>query len=71
MVGLFRPSRPDFIETLLCDQLPFPRNHTLFRPSRPDFIETTAFTARMINPAKLFRPSRPDFIETHLGESAN
>ena len=37
---LFRPSRPDFIETENTRATPTPR-FRLFRPSRPDFIETT------------------------------
>ena len=36
---LFRPSRPDFIETYLV-LVPVNSVSILFRPSRPDFIET-------------------------------
>ena len=36
---LFRPSRPDFIETVIFTGL-FEPTIKLFRPSRPDFIET-------------------------------
>ena len=38
-VELFRPSRPDFIETGY-DSLDISAITALFRPSRPDFIET-------------------------------
>ena len=38
--GLFRPSRPDFIETKL-RQFLGDHDPGLFRPSRPDFIETS------------------------------
>ena len=37
--SLFRPSRPDFIETLRAES-DLGRRSELFRPSRPDFIET-------------------------------
>ena len=37
---LFRPSRPDFIETLHNQHRAAPDAPCLFRPSRPDFIET-------------------------------
>ena len=37
--GLFRPSRPDFIETPV-DEVGCLVGCGLFRPSRPDFIET-------------------------------
>ena len=37
---LFRPSRPDFIETSFRRLLAV-ASMSLFRPSRPDFIETT------------------------------
>ena len=62
--GLFRPSRPDFIETG-SGRTMFSGVAPLFRPSRPDFIETIwplAFASLPI--PELFRPSRPDFIET-------
>ena len=36
---LFRPSRPDFIETKTIE-LTVKGKNILFRPSRPDFIET-------------------------------
>ena len=36
---LFRPSRPDFIETLVAVIITVSQPR-LFRPSRPDFIET-------------------------------
>ena len=39
MRELFRPSRPDSIETLGADEYLYVRN-LLFRPSRPDSIET-------------------------------
>ena len=39
--ALFRPSRPDFIETLHLNSL-YGKFAGLFRPSRPDFIETSA-----------------------------
>ena len=39
--GLFRPSRPDFIETPDRGR-GFRAPPSLFRPSRPDFIETTS-----------------------------
>ena len=60
---LFRPSRPDFIET----STPTPTPYTcsaLFRPSRPDFIETSSAATFFTRTGRLFRPSRPDFIET-------
>ena len=63
---LFRPSRPDFIETDSADRRQ-ERRGGLFRPSRPDFIETLIFNlflGWLIS--KLFRPSRPDFIETYM-----
>ena len=68
---MFRPSRPDSIET--------PRKRgfflayesiRLFRPSRPDSIETSMASSRDELMETLFRPSRPDsietFTETHL-----
>ena len=63
---LFRPSRPDFIETIFRSIYPCQVVHTLFRPSRPDFIETPGTCSRPRIPHTLFRPSRPDFIETSL-----
>ena len=39
--GLFRPSRPDFIETEAKELFTWLNNYLLFRPSRPDFIETS------------------------------
>ena len=60
---LFRPSRPDFIET--DGRLREIRDAaSLFRPSRPDFIETKRYTDAGRADDVLFRPSRPDFIET-------
>ena len=38
--GLFRPSRPDFIETTQETRRVESWHTRLFRPSRPDFIET-------------------------------
>ena len=42
---LFRPSRPDFIETRL-RVVGWQIYRTLFRPSRPDFIETIDSASR-------------------------
>ena len=39
---MFRPSRPDFIETKTIE-LTVKGKNILFRPSRPDFIETKEF----------------------------
>ena len=39
-LSLFRPSRPDFIETDSGLESHAPVIDALFRPSRPDFIET-------------------------------
>ena len=62
---LFRPSRPDFIETS-AHMSEKPLWSILFRPSRPDFIETFPFRVACEQYDRLFRPSRPDFIETSL-----
>ena len=62
---LFRPSRPDFIETRgPCRAGRHRRSGPLFRPSRPDFIETGSPCEVRSRVVPLFRPSRPDFIET-------
>ena len=61
---LFRPSRPDSIETL---RRLWRRHYAigLFRPSRPDSIETpTPSHDWHHRDTELFRPSRPDSIET-------
>ena len=62
-ITLFRPSRPDFIETIIVPGADAPERK-LFRPSRPDFIETPQRFKAFKATASLFRPSRPDFIET-------
>ena len=63
---LFRPSRPDSIETLLSDVVERGAVSGLFRPSRPDSIETGAGGAALDDGGGLFRPSRPDSIETQV-----
>ena len=70
IVGLFRPSRPDFIETSGSRKDTQTRRAGLFRPSRPDFIETQRAGAHTRACARLFRPSRPDFIETDKNRPA-
>ena len=62
--SLFRPSRPDFIETYLWYVSLKSELWGLFRPSRPDFIETYLPLTPEARGGALFRPSRPDFIET-------
>ena len=47
---LFRPSRPDFIETFDIDFQRSRRSSKLFRPSRPDFIETCNVSSTLHTP---------------------
>ena len=62
--GLFRSSRPDYIETPQKREHVF-RDEALFRSSRPDYIETCIGDIAIITLRyQLFRSSRPDYIET-------
>ena len=61
---LFRPSRPDSIETYMLEKNIHTASRGLFRPSRPDSIETDNHLSDAADKTELFRPSRPDSIET-------
>jgi len=60
---LFRPSRPDFIETLAGRPEHEARYHCSGHLGRTSLRQYCAL-AFLTRVQELFRPSRPDFIET-------
>ena len=62
--GLFRSSRPDYIETSPAITYLLIISAELFRSSRPDYIETSGTSSLRLFFIILFRSSRPDYIET-------